>query len=392
MTATVAESLSAWIITVAIHSTALVGVGALAAWECRRRGWLGCEEAVWRLAVLGAPATATLQLLLSSVWPPDRGLFRAMMMTLPEPSGAVVEGGLRLPGQTWPAALLLAAGLATAARFLQWSVARVRLRIFLSGRRPAPGWMRIAMDELAGASGAGVRPRLSVHDGLPAPVAFGLLRPEVSVPLGALEEGPDTLRPILAHELGHLRDRDPLWRALLDLMEVLFPWQFLLRPVRKRLQVISEFRCDSHAARWTGAGSVARGLVTAAVWMRSSSGKPAHRIDAFVGAGSLEERVDRLLRGSHQWSGLDVRFVGLLVLCLSALGPALPGVSAVRTETYASEPATAIELPTALESGAGRAPASTPEPSRQLRPCTTKDASGTPHGSCQRGGRKHGNT
>jgi len=382
-----ARPLSAWIITLTIHSSILVGVGALVAWQCRRRGALSCEEAVWRLAVLGAPITATLQLLLSSA-----STLQAVMMTLPGLSGDVASRGGSLVGSSWPATLILLAGMATAARLSHWSVGRVRLGAFLSGRRPAPSWMRTVMDELASASGAGVRPRLSLHAGLSAPVAFGLLHPEIAVPAVALGEEADTLRPMLAHELAHLRDRDPLWHALLDLVEVLFPWQLLFRPVRRRLQLISELRCDSHAARWTGARPMARSLVTAAGWMQSSGGEQVHLVDAFVGAGSLEERVDRLLDGSHQWKGPDMRFVGLLLVSLGTLGPVLPGVSAVRGEGITPSSLAAEELPPALEADVLHPQVSGPGSSRHPEPCASVDDSGEPPQRCHGGRRKHSKT
>lgn len=388
----VAGHLAAWIITYAIHSSLLIGLGAVLAGECRRRGAIAREEAVWRLAVLGGPVTATAQAVAPSAWLGGAGTLQAMWMTLPGLPDGVASAGVGLPAPSWPMALLVVLGTATLVQLCRWRLRRSRLDAYLSCRSPAPPWMRRMMDELAGASGFDVRPRLSIHPGLSSPVVFGILRPEITLPRLAVTEGPEAIRPMLAHELAHILDRDPLWRALLDLMDVLFPWQLLLRPVRRRLEVIAELRCDSRAALWTGAQPLAWSLVTAAGWMRASERELARRIDvlALAGSGSLAGRVDRLLDGSHAWNGPGGRFVVLLLVSVGLLGPVLPGVCATPLDSVPAGPPVARELPALPDASAARPLVIGPGARSECHRCGSREESGRHHKACSQGGCKHG--
>jgi len=226
----------AWLITFAAHSCVIVGVGVVLARLCRRCGSVSGEEVVWRVAAFAALGTATAHMLLHEPWWPALAHISY---------GA--DGGAGLPSEPsalvgafgefgWPAAVILVALLVSALRLVRWSVTRFRLARFLRQRRAETGPTRKALDELVTTTGSQVLPRLTVHDELASPVAFGVLRPEIAVPAWALEFDADTQRSLLAHELAHLCRRDPLWRGLLDLLEVLFPWQVLIRPVRRRLE------------------------------------------------------------------------------------------------------------------------------------------------------------
>jgi hypothetical protein len=57
---------------------------------------------------------------------------------------------------------------------------------------------------------------------------------------------------VLAHELGHLVRRDPLWRFAVDVLAALFVVQPLLRVARRELRECAEMCCDDFAVQLTG--------------------------------------------------------------------------------------------------------------------------------------------
>jgi hypothetical protein len=85
--------------------------------------------------------------------------------------------------------------------------------------------------------------------GLRGPVAFGMFRPTVAIPADFEERfAPEQRRSMLAHELGHLAGRDPLWFAVVDLICAVGWWHPALWWARRRLKVESEWVADEAAA------------------------------------------------------------------------------------------------------------------------------------------------
>jgi hypothetical protein len=84
-------------------------------------------------------------------------------------------------------------------------------------------------------------------------VAFGLFRPTVAIPADFEERfAPEQCRSMLAHELGHLAGRDPLWFAVVDLICAVGWWHPALWWARRRLKVESEWVADEAAAAVPG--------------------------------------------------------------------------------------------------------------------------------------------
>ena len=97
------------------------------------------------------------------------------------------------------------------------------------------------------ASGLGIRRniRLLVMEKVVSPMAFGIVRPAVIVPVHLRETlKTDELDGVLAHELAHHRHRDPLWNVLQSL--VLCVWWFnpLIWILRRMSQSVREDCCD----------------------------------------------------------------------------------------------------------------------------------------------------
>ncbi len=329
------DGAAAWLITFAAHSIVLIGVGAVLAGVYRRRGSVSGEETVLRIAMFAALATATIQVLFSESWWPAIAYTDSIVNNAAGFSGEQTVPATGNHSPYWTTVLVLLALALSAFRSIRWGVARLRLVRFLRCRRLETGPAREALDELVATTGGQVLPRLAVHDGLRSLVAFGVLRPEIVIPTWALGSEPETLRSMLAHELAHLRSRDPLWRALLDLLEILFPWQVLIRPVRRRMETIAEFRCDSQAAMWTGAKATARSLVRAACWIgQPESGRIA--LSCLATTGPLDHRVDRLLGDVPNWKKASCWLAPGLLVLVGILTPVLPGVSWDRTEGIGS--------------------------------------------------------
>ena len=97
-------------------------------------------------------------------------------------------------------------------------------------------------------------PRLQVFScpAILAPVLIGFRRPRLYLPEGWAAWPEDQLRGILAHELAHLRARDPYVLVLQTLALILFGLNPLVWVMYTRLTHLRELRCDEAAIEQTG--------------------------------------------------------------------------------------------------------------------------------------------
>jgi len=306
----VTAELLAWLATAAIHSSVLILAawalgGILARFVGDRAALAVARERLWKLAIFGGVATATLAGALGRTW---RIELRAPAAA-PSPSAyalspvpVLVAPALRearrprapipwieIAGGVWLAGVALGAAA--------WLRDRRRLARKLSGReRAISGAAFEHLGELRRVSGTRLGVRLSRAPGLTAPITRGLFRPEIVLPPRAERDLlDDELSAMLAHELAHARRRDPLLLALCRAVEVLFVLHPLVRFARARLAEEIEIVCDDSAARWTGdPASLASCLAEVATWI--VAGSPEARAVAMAGGRSrLERRVFHLL-------------------------------------------------------------------------------------------------
>ncbi len=102
-------------------------------------------------------------------------------------------------------------------------------------------------------------------------------------------------RSVLAHEMAHLVRRDPLWFALIAVVEALFFFQPLNYLARLRMRATAEYLCDDWALQQTGRSlDLARCLSNVASWMQQRSTIPEY-VAAMGSSGSLKKRVVRIL-------------------------------------------------------------------------------------------------
>ena len=127
---------------------------------------------------------------------------------------------------------------------------------------------------------AGVRRRVRVEiaEQGSSPYATGVLMPRVVLPRRALTElDADSLRAMLAHEIGHVVRFDPLWTAAARSVAALFFFQPLNWLLVARLDESAEYCCDEFAVNVTGNEvALARCLTTVADWILGApSARPA---------------------------------------------------------------------------------------------------------------------
>ncbi len=373
---------AAWLLTYAVHSTALIG----SVWLAERAGLLRplrLRDLAWRTALVGALFTATLQLvagltpfggaaeLTAPALPADADVAAAPetprmaivrvrkhpapAISATEPSRAVIAPVPAVPalpaapaepppsspdapatGHSVAVPRLSRAGLAflgwavvASAFLLRLAVLRARLLTALGDRAPVVDpLVRARLEGLCGDVGHARPVRLTTAEGLRSPVALGWS--EICLPAEALLEldGPQQ-RSVLAHELAHLRRFDPVWLVVGSVLEQLFFFQPLNRLARARMQEVAEFLCDDWAAARNGSGlDVARGLASVAAWLDG-------RATTLPLAGMAEHpsqllaRVTRLLeRGGDEVDRLRPWHVGGMALLLLLTVFVAPGVRA----------------------------------------------------------------
>jgi beta-lactamase regulating signal transducer with metallopeptidase domain len=314
-----AEALLGWLATYAIHSTILILLAAVIARSLSRRG-RPVMSALWGAAVLGGVLTATLQ---------STGFLRSPTGTVHLASHSTA-GRVRLAVREARGAMG-GDGIASAARHaervfearldrgLDWQMmvvlgwlasAGAALGFLLLSRRRFLALLADRVDgeyTLAGAALREVRRRagvtravrVSVSRRLTSPVALGA--DEICLPARALAElDPIQLETILAHELAHLRRRDPMLLVATRVVEALFFFQPLNRWARRRMQDDAEFASDAWAVRVvTSPLTLARCLARVAEWTVAGRALPAPAM-AEGRTSSLVERVRRLTNGDWQ--------------------------------------------------------------------------------------------
>ncbi|MDB6021046.1 MAG: Regulatory sensor-transducer, BlaR1/MecR1 family, partial [Pedosphaera sp.] len=143
-----------------------------------------------------------------------------------------------LPGAIWMLGIAVVLG-----RVL---FARVAFEIFRWRRREVDDVeLRKTVRELALQLGIRRRVRLLESERICGPVAFGLLRPTIGLPVGFGKKfAAAQQEAMLAHELAHLAGNDAGWYLLADLVTAALWWHPLVWRARQQLQAASELAAD----------------------------------------------------------------------------------------------------------------------------------------------------
>ncbi|TKD11919.1 M56 family metallopeptidase [Polyangium fumosum] len=363
------NTLVGWLVTYLIHSTALLGGAWLFDRLSRNRpDW---QELAWRVALVGGLVTATVQTAaslrpvggtfsLAGPAPTARVLDREMprateiivttdmgpathvVVTSAKPSAFLPKTKATSAAKPSRAAFLswskvLVAGWAIGSLFLLGSLARAwrSLRKRLEGRRRLEGGpLGDVLATLAAREPVCMRaPLLSASEKVNVPMALGIRRPEICLPERVTKElGPDAQESVLAHELGHVARRDPLYRLATSIFCRVFFFQPLNWLAAHRLAASAELLADDWAARRTARPlDLAECLTKVARWVhRPMTGLPVPTMAA--GTSELRQRVERLVRGEGitaeprkpLWAAPIVAFV---LTAFTLLAPCACGVA-----------------------------------------------------------------
>lgn len=158
------------------------------------------------------------------------------------------------------------------------------------------------------------------------PVAVGVLRPAVILPIGWRAWNPETRRAVLAHELAHIRRRDTLISALGRLVKSVLWFHPLAWWVSRHVSELAELACDA-----AGLESVGDPAGYSRILLEFASGvnRAGYRVGLpglAMAAGSLEmgNRIDQVFElsrgGARKLSrpGALLALVGLPVMGLAA--------------------------------------------------------------------------
>src|SRR5437870_7664868 len=312
MSASLASSLLAWLLTYLIHSSVLLGV----AWLVTRRRRLepAASDLLWKVALLASLMSGTIQSRLelstpASVALPVATLPQAALLNQPAaPASDAGNPGVRRAVRDAAGAsvsrapsLPLVVVLVWGAIALGWCLHYVARRLILFGRLAdrravTDGPLAATLAELQRTAGYRRRVHLTMARTISSPVALGLS--EICVPELALSDlGAEQQRSMLAHELAHLARRDSLWLAGASLIERCFFFQPLNRLARRELETTAEYLSDEWATRKTGSAvALAKCLATVAEWIQASPlGVPVAGLAER--RSFLVSRIARLLEG-----------------------------------------------------------------------------------------------
>ena len=371
--------LLSWLFTYWIHSTVLLGIACLL--DRALRGRPQWQEPLWKVALVGGLLTATAQVTASlepwgGTWafgaePAAPAEVEVEPAKASEPllvvAASVGEEQVQVAvsvasapavapegppanavfsGWTWRHAVLGA--WAIGAAILLGSLARawLALKRRLDGRRAIHADpIRDLLTVLAARTPRVEEPRLSATPRVPVPIALGVVRPEICVPERVARELPcDAQEALLAHELGHLARRDPLWRLVASVLSRALFFQPLNWLAARRLAACAELLADDWAARRTSSPlALAECLTQVARWSTASArSMPVPAMAA--GASELRQRVERLVRGDALatreqrplWTGPAA---GSVLVALALLAPTACGVAEAKPPVVAGQEA-----------------------------------------------------
>lgn len=207
------------------------------------------------------------------------------------------------------------------------------------------------LEALRRRAGLAGRVRLSISSRVTAPFSTGVFLPEICLPRAVVANlTPAQQEVLLAHELGHLLRRDPVWFTASFLVERLFFFQPMNRVARRELAELAELACDDWAVRWTGSRlALASCLTEVAGWIVDEPRRPLALPGLTAPRSPLGRRVARLL-DDRRSPASEPRGRSFSVAALAALGltvVAVPGISTAspRTLREAIDPPEYVTLP-----------------------------------------------
>ena len=156
------------------------------------------------------------------------------------------------------------------------------------------------------------------------PMTVGAIRPVIVLPIAWKTWDSDTLAAIIAHEAAHVGRRDALINLAAHVNRAIFWFHPLAWWLERKLAVTAEHACDEAAARAIAAPNrYAEILVDMANVVRRNRGRLAWQAVGMNGAGLLDSRIDRLLRGDAFANASRGKKIAVGIGCALALAAAI---------------------------------------------------------------------
>jgi beta-lactamase regulating signal transducer with metallopeptidase domain len=232
--------------------------------------------------------------------------------TIAPTTGSVEHGPSRAP---WPLLLLWVYGV---------GVLLLSLRCWLGWRKAA----RIASDARRIDVGAGLRLFASVPEtiairesaAIVTPVTVGALAPVILLPAMWREWSEEQLRAVVAHEIAHVRRRDPFVSLAAHLNRCLFWFHPVAWWLERTLAASAEEASDEVAVRVIGArDTYAEILLDMARLVRERGGRIAWHGVGIDGSGLLGRRIERVLSAAPSFEPSGRRKLVAALCCATAV-------------------------------------------------------------------------
>ncbi len=203
------------------------------------------------------------------------------------------------------------------------------------------------------------------------PMAFGLLRPYVMVPMSVLQELPARqIKTMLAHELAHHKRADPWINALQNILGILWWFNPLFRLLNRAIRRVREDCCDDML--------LCRNIATDSRYCQillhvaSNLSRSARMIAAMGFATTthpLGRRIKRIMDPKvYRWARLSFGTAASIAILAALL---LPGLQSERPTTSSADTPSVLEVlapsePQAVASLAEKSPTNTQDQTWEL--------------------------
>jgi HEAT repeat protein/beta-lactamase regulating signal transducer with metallopeptidase domain len=186
-------------------------------------------------------------------------------------TGPVLSSLSRLPDPAMMLTLAWLTGMAWMLGRLLVGVANVRRIVQSSVPADGADWQRL-VDDARASIGAEPRARIVISEEAAMPFTYGLFRPVIVLPATADEWSTERRRSVLLHELAHVRRRDLVTNAIVQLACAVYWFHPLVRLAARRVRIEAERACDALVvAAGTRPSDYAGDLLEIARTMRSST-------------------------------------------------------------------------------------------------------------------------
>ena len=135
-----------------------------------------------------------------------------------------------------------------------------------------------------------------VHESIPGPMTYGILRPVIMLPLDATAWSEEELCRAMIHELEHVRRGDWLSQYMARIVRALYWFHPLVWIAWRRLSLEAERACDDAVLRRSEATAYANQLVLLAERLASTATPP---LLAMAACRDLSTRVRAVLDGAQ---------------------------------------------------------------------------------------------